>query len=148
MCHFLRLDETSSASHHAREPVNNLRVLVLEDDPDLLESIRELLEDDGHVVTRATSLAEATSSLGQSVHDVALLDHGLPEGDSQTILDGLVLRQDSPSIILCSATPALVSLAQRYQVYFLAKPFDIDALMQLVRRAACEPRRPSLSGGE
>lgn len=64
------------------------RVLVVEDNPLVADALRILLEEYGHEVTTADSLAAARAAIEGSRPDVVLLDMALPDGD------GLVLAQE------------------------------------------------------
>jgi DNA-binding response OmpR family regulator len=52
---------------------NNKKILVVDDEPDIIESLEELLED-RFVVDSASSFAEAVSCLKNNTYDVAILD--------------------------------------------------------------------------
>jgi two-component system KDP operon response regulator KdpE len=67
-------------------------VLIVEDNAVVASAMRILLEDAGHTVSEAASVAAAISAVEASTHvpDVALLDLTLPDGDGLSIL--LTLR--------------------------------------------------------
>jgi len=67
-------------------------VLIVEDNAVVASAMRILLEDAGHTVSEAASVAAAISAVEASTHvpDVALLDLTLPDGDGLSIL--LALR--------------------------------------------------------
>jgi len=55
------------------QPLNDKRILVVDDEPDILETLEELLED-MFVVDPASSFEEAVSFLKNNTYDVAILD--------------------------------------------------------------------------
>jgi CheY-like chemotaxis protein len=56
-----------------------LRLLIVEDDPDIRSSLKSILELDGHTVHTVGDGVSALSTLDQSPIDVALIDIGIPE---------------------------------------------------------------------
>lgn len=63
----------------AAEPGRPRRVLVVEDDPDIRESLRSILTLDGHTVEAAEDAPAALAALGRGpLPDVALVDIGIP----------------------------------------------------------------------
>ncbi len=60
-------------------------ILLLEDDPDLRESVASALAEAGYGVLAARSLAEAESLVRQHSFDLALLDVNVPASDSDSV---------------------------------------------------------------
>src|SRR5438128_10613648 len=56
-------------------------VLVIEDEEDISEFLRYILENENFTVKTARSLAEARTALMNGLPDAVLLDRGLPDGD-------------------------------------------------------------------
>ncbi|MFZ4285633.1 response regulator transcription factor [Variovorax sp. HJSM1_2] len=67
-------------------------VILLEDEPILLEELTEFLVDQGHSVTATSSLEAFTAAFRPSIHQVAVLDRGLPDGDGMDLV--LRMRRD------------------------------------------------------
>jgi hypothetical protein len=67
--------------------LNGIRVLVVDDEPDMREFVAFVLEESGAQVTATTSAAEALKALEQSTFDLLLSDIGMPE------MDGYMLMQ-------------------------------------------------------
>ena len=63
-----------------------LRILVVENHPDTLESIKYYLEDLGHKVSTAMTIAQATRALESGCCDVLLCDIGLPDGNGWEVM--------------------------------------------------------------
>jgi two-component system OmpR family response regulator len=64
-----------------------MRVLVVEDEPNLLRQLRNVLEGAGYAVDTASD-GEDAHFLGQTeTYDAIILDLGLPEVDGLTVLD-------------------------------------------------------------
>lgn len=77
-------------------------VLVVEDEPQVAASLRDLLEREGYVVHVATSIAEARAALASKVItiDVMLLDWRLPDGEGIDLLKELRKTSDLPVLMV------------------------------------------------
>lgn len=111
------------------------RILIVEDDPALRNSIRSVLERNGHNVRTAGDGAAGARELETDGFDVLLLDIGLPFVDGWEILRSHEGKR-LPSVIVISArgeerdkVRALDMGADDY----LAKPFGADELLARVR---------------
>jgi CheY-like chemotaxis protein len=111
--------------------MNNPLVLVVDDDPDILDAICDILEAEQYRVSRARHGAEALERIGIERPDVILLDLMMP------VMDGVsfahALRERAPSwdvpILVISADGNPQRAASVGARGYLAKPFDIDALL-------------------
>jgi DNA-binding NtrC family response regulator len=127
-------------------------ILIVEDDPSVLETISLLLELEGHHVRTALNGAEGLALLRQKFPDVTITDIEMP------ILDGpgMALRMflenhglEKVPIVIVSAFPNIQKTADEVGTpYFISKPFEIDELLSTVSRAIHErisPARPPQS---
>ena len=106
-------------------------VLVVDDDPDILEAICDILGTESYRVSRARNGLEALERVDAERPDVILLDLMMPVMDGVTFAS--VLRQrpevaDVP-ILVISADGNPQRAASVGARGYLAKPFDIDALL-------------------
>ena len=122
---------------------SKLRVFVMDDEVDFLATIAEVLALAGHDVETAPSVDGAGSKIRGGAFDVVMLDHRVDGLDSQSLLDELAAWSAAPSTILCSGGSSIAAIADRYDIYSLRKPFDLDDFLGLIERAAAHPRRPS-----
>jgi two-component system KDP operon response regulator KdpE len=111
------------------------RILIVEDDPALRNSIRSALERNGHEVHSAGDGAAGARELQTNRFDVVLLDIGLPFVDGWELLQAHEGKR-LPSVIVISArgeehdkVRALDMGADDY----LAKPFGADELLARIR---------------
>lgn len=112
-------------------------VLVVDDEPAIVETVAELLTWEGHTVFTASDGAEALEELraGKRV-DIVVLDFMMPVKDGiQTLSE---IRADerlaSIKVILTTAAPtSLPKEAPRYDA-LLVKPFSVDALRDAIAR--------------
>ncbi len=103
-------------------------VLLLEDNVQILDLNRRMLEEEGLMVLTAKTIAEARECLKIAVPDVAVLDIMLPDGSGIDFLAELRLVCDAPVLFLTAKTEQddiLKGLAVGGNDY-ITKPYDID----------------------
>ncbi len=109
-------------------------VLVVDDDPDILDAICDILAGEGYRVARARHGVEALDRVAHELPSLILLDLMMPVMDGVAFASALRERgtANGVPIVVISAEgnpqKAIVVGAQGY----LAKPFDIDALLTQV----------------
>ena len=110
------------------------KILVVDDDPDLVEICSIVLEAEGYSVDAACNGREAVNKLASDKADVMLLDVMMPVMDGLSVCK-MVKRdprtKDMPVIIM-SASGILRERGEAYADAVLAKPFDIDRLVDTV----------------
>ncbi len=117
------------------------RVLVVDDDPGILESASLALEKVGHRVFRAASASGAGDVLAEQRVDVVVSDIYMPGEDGLALLQSITRRRNAPAVILMTARGSIetATLAQRIGAFdYLAKPFDIGEFLDRVRAATSE----------
>ncbi len=109
-------------------------VLVVDDDPDILDAICDILEGEGYRVARARHGLEALEQVEQETPAIILLDLMMPVMDGLSFAQALRQRRDSPRIpiVVISADGNPQRAAAVGAQGYLAKPFDIDALLSHV----------------
>jgi DNA-binding NtrC family response regulator len=119
-------------------------VLVVEDDVTINETLCAILEVEGYRATCVTNLAQARRALAAATPSVILLDLMLNDDESgETLLEELADREGAPPVVIFSASPYAQSLAARFLVDLVAKPFDIDDLLEALARAIADRRVPT-----
>jgi two-component system, chemotaxis family, chemotaxis protein CheY len=116
-------------------------VLVVDDDPDILEAVCDILEVEGYRVSRARHGGEALERLRGERPSLILLDLMMPVMDGIAFAHALRDRRVEPEIpiVVISADGNPQKAASIGARGFLAKPFDIEALLSHV---AAITRRP------
>ena len=114
------------------------RVLIVNDDADLRESLVELLRDAGFSVRGAASGAEALDILLSSRHRLVLADLTMPG------IDGRALMQQAQSILdvapaFVFVTGAVPSAVGDTGAPIMTKPVDIDQLLRVVSQHCAPP---------
>ena len=110
------------------------KILVVDDDPDILDALRFILEDVGYEVktTEKGEYAENLRDTNGGLPDVIILDVLLSGKDGRLICQKLKSQEDTKliPIIMISAHPnAKQSVKAVGADDFIAKPFDMDELL-------------------
>lgn len=122
-----------------------MRILVVEDEPQLRDSLTRGLRQGGHAVDSAGGVAEALSKLGLDPYDALVLDLNLPDGSGLDL--ARTLRKTGANVIILALT-ARDSIPDRVEGLdagaddYLVKPFALDELQARLR--ALERRHPTI----
>jgi CheY-like chemotaxis protein len=119
------------------------RILVVEDDETLRETLTEVLADEGHDVRGAAHGYEALEHLDEWSADLIVLDLMMPRMDAFEFREHQRHRPDAATtkVMVLSAARELASAADRLGAdAWLAKPFNlvdvIDSVAELLPRSA------------
>lgn len=108
------------------------RLLIVEDEEVLTDSLQDILEGEGHQVLTARNGMDALDTLARERLDLVLLDLMLPLVDGLTVLE--TLRRDAPSTaVLVVTSCGREALKGRPVQGFLRKPFSLEALLRAVQ---------------
>ena len=114
------------------------RVLVVDDEPGLLDLIDEILQGMNCKVTFAKTVAGAKKMLAGQSFELMLTDVGLPDGDGMSLLAALRRHQPTASAVVITGSPSVdgaVTALRGGAVDFVAKPFNNDHLIERIRTA-------------
>lgn len=131
-------------------------VLIVDDDPAVLELLQVMVEQLGHDVRTAASAEEGLLRCAEQRPDLLLLDLMLPGRDGDVLLEQLQRGLGRPrSLVVVSARPVPVvrEIAERFGARHLHKPFPAGdlhaavtaALDEVVESLASRPRGAPLS---
>jgi DNA-binding response OmpR family regulator len=115
--------------------MNRKQILAVDDDPDILDIIEEVLSDMGYRVERAGSIEEGERRLHNSQPHLVLLDLHLPDRNGSYLARKLKNHDETKHIpiILFSSHNELEFTASDVKAdSYLAKPFDLDELVEAV----------------
>mgnify|MGYP001019232982 FL=1 len=104
-----------------------MRILLVEDNPDLADAIVRRMRRSGHAVDWQNDGAHAASVLRYQNFDLVVLDIGLPRLDGLKILAGMRERGDSTPVLMLTARDGIEDRVQALDVGaddYLGKPFD------------------------
>lgn len=122
------------------------KCLIVEDDPDIGESLSSILDDEGYKVRIAHDGREGLDEISKEIPDIVLLDVEMPVLNGPDMAYELFIQdcgKELIPIVLLSGVANLKQVAEQVGTpYFLAKPYPIDRLLNLVQRALAEKRAP------
>ncbi|MFG1300593.1 response regulator transcription factor [Xanthobacter sp. V3C-3] len=116
-----------------------MRVLVVEDDPILMDGLKVGLGLAGATVDHVSTCADARAALAASRFDAVVLDVMLPDGSGLDVLAALRAGGDATPVLLLTALdepPDRVRGLDSGADDYLGKPFDLDELNARVRAIA------------
>ncbi|HVJ18006.1 MAG TPA: response regulator [Polyangiaceae bacterium] len=116
------------------------RVLLVEDDRDIRDTVNEVLEDEGYCVTGAEDGLRALDELRRApvLPDLIILDLMMPN------MDGFQFREEQckdaryaaiPVAVLSADANVAEKAAKLKVAGFMQKPLEVDALLELVEQA-------------
>lgn len=108
---------------------NKIKILIVDDEVELLKMLEEEFASREHAVTTATSGKEAIAKIQKSLPEVILCDYKMPNGNGLEVLNYVkTLGKTKPTFFFISGhselTPEECITAGARN--FFAKPFDID----------------------
>jgi two-component system, OmpR family, KDP operon response regulator KdpE len=129
------------------------RVLVVDDEPQIVRALRINLRARQYEVYTAQTGSQALDEAAQHPPDLVILDLGLPDLDGVDVIGGLRGWTDAPIIVLsgrADSTDKVEALDAGADDY-VTKPFGMDELLArmraVTRRSAAEPDEPRVSLG-
>jgi len=139
------------------QPIDEkIRLLIVDDEKELLKSLSKALGRRGMRVTTADDGAKALEIIGKQLFDVVLLDVKMPKTDGVTLLYLIKQAQPLCEVILFTGRPStsiVVEGVRRGAFDFLAKPQDPEALVAKIlaaykssRSRAAEAERKQIDG--
>lgn len=119
------------------------RILIVDDEARMCESLRMLLEKQGYEVHTAVTGKEARALLTHSQFDVAILDMVMPDTDGHQLMD--LINESSPDtyVIVITGYTSLdfaIGALKRGAYDYVRKPFEFEELISTVENALKEKR--------
>lgn len=117
--------------------LDDVRVLIVDDDRDVLESFDAAFQAEGALTALAMDGAEAVRICGDDPPDVVILDMMLPKRSGFLTLEKIKGKADSPLVIMVTANEG-----KRHQAYaeslgvdaYMTKPVPLERLLEKVER--------------
>ena len=113
------------------------RVLIVDDEPDVLLLLRVNLEAAGYQTVLAADGETALAKIDEAGPDVVLLDIMMPVMDGWGVLRALSERDSAPRVVVVSAKSSdrdIVRALTSGALDYVTKPFDPDDLVDVVGR--------------
>jgi DNA-binding NtrC family response regulator len=118
-------------------------ILIVDDEAEIRESLRTLLELEGYEVEVAASGDEGATQLGERAFDLVLLDLALPDRNGLDLLADLRAQDPQQAVIMITAYGTVENAVRAMQtgaVNFIQKPWDNEKLLADVRAAVARHR--------
>jgi DNA-binding response OmpR family regulator len=114
------------------------RILLVEDEPDLINILDVVLSEEGYQVTQMHSAEEAMQYCPDSTPDLIISDTKMGTMDGLTMLEQMrkVSNLKNIPFVFISATSDVASINKAKElgaVAYFAKPFDIDEVVSTVK---------------
>lgn len=131
-----------------------MKILIIEDERRLSDSIRKYLDSQGYLCEQAFNFGEAMLMAGSYDYDCVLLDLMLPGGDGLDILRAIRKRRSQEGVIIISAKDSVDDRVSGLEIGaddYLPKPFALPELSMriyaLIRRKEFSANNIMQSGG-
>lgn len=121
---------------------SNQLILVVDDDPDLVESVSMKLESKGYRVAKAYDGVEAWDKIKAERPALIILDVMMPRKNGYTLCDEIKKDDNYKSIIVVLLTAVAEAVSKTNYTHmdgkstladdFIPKPIDLDKLMEIV----------------
>ena len=118
-------------------------VLIVDDEAEIRESLRTLLELEGYEVETAENADEGTARLGERAFDLVLLDVALPDRNGLDVLIDVRAQDPQQPVIMITAYGTVENAVRAMQsgaTNFIQKPWDNEKLLADVRAAVARHR--------
>lgn len=119
-----------------------MRLLLVEDEPEMVAMLTAALRKQGFVVDAARSLGFAREAIRDTEHDVVVLDRKLPDGDGLDLVPHLRAGDKHTPVIVLSAMGATEDRVAGLDIGaddYLAKPFSLEELLARLRAILRRP---------
>jgi CheY-like chemotaxis protein len=117
-------------------------LLIVDDDPDIVETLSEILSVRGHCIRVAANGEEGLERLRDKLPDLVLLDVEMPVLGGPAMAYRMFLedmgRECIPIVLLSGIADLPLVAAQTGTPYFLTKPYSLSQLCALVEQAIRE----------
>jgi two-component system response regulator HydG len=123
----------------AVQPSGPPTVLLIDDEPGIVESLRILLKNEGFLPIVAAGGKEGLERLAERMPDIVLTDIRMPSVGGVEILSAARARDPDVPVILMTAQATLQTAMQAVNegaFHYIQKPFRNDDLLAILRRAA------------
>jgi len=126
-------------------------ILIVDDDRELIDGLRALLEKQGHRVVQANDGHQAKTVIYNQKPDLVILDMMMPRMGGYPVLEHFRGKPDTPPIIMITANEG--SRHKAYAEYlgvvdYIRKPFAMERLLEAVNKALGKPKQEVKQGNE
>ncbi|MGC2432282.1 MAG: response regulator [Desulfobaccales bacterium] len=120
-----------------------LRIMVLDDEPIVCKRLKPALEKLGYEVDAFTQSPEAINQIQRIGYDIIITDLKMKEIDGMQVLSEAKKRHPGTEVIVITGFATMETAKQSLQMGvfdFIAKPFKLSEIQEVVNRAAAKIR--------
>lgn len=113
-----------------------MKLLIVEDDIELLRTVLRYFDASGYVLEKAKTLADGRAKVAEHRYDCVILDLNLPDGDGIELLREIKTKDKSTGVIILSANSSLETKVAGLEIGaddYLTKPFHLSELNARVK---------------
>jgi CheY-like chemotaxis protein len=122
-----------------------LKILVAEDEPEILQIYKVVLESEGHEVVLTKDgeecmraykdMLDKSTELGNPAFDLLILDHRMPKKTGLQVANEVLAISPSQEILMMTAYAGLLDLSDNlHKMNVMQKPFDLDDFISLIKK--------------
>jgi DNA-binding NtrC family response regulator len=121
-------------------------ILLADDEEKILKTLGRALRDDGHEVVTASNASDAARCLSERAFDLLVIDFLMPDRTGLDVIRDLAAstpEAERPAIVMMTAHGSIESAVEAMKLGardYLQKPFEVDELLVLARRALEDQR--------
>ena len=112
------------------------RILIIDDDENILKVLETILEDEGYVVETADTAKKGIEISKKAFYNLALIDIRLPDMEGIELLSKLRNTKPKMRKIIVTGYPTLqnaVAAVNKGADAYVMKPFEVDKILQTIR---------------
>ena len=124
-------------------PASAGRILIIDDEAEIRESLETLLQLEGYTVVVAATAREGLAQIGERSFDVIMLDLALPDKNGMDVLGEVRLAHPQQAVIMITAYGTVENAVRAMQsgaTNFIQKPWDNEKLLADVRAAVARQK--------
>ncbi|HBH61567.1 MAG TPA: response regulator [Nitrospiraceae bacterium] len=117
---------------------NNIRIMVVDDEPIVGKRLKQTLEKDGYVVEAFTDSLIATNEFEKNPFDIIITDLKMEKIDGMNILENVKRKNPDTKVIIITGVGKWLTATEAFEkgaFDFIIKPFKLDEIRDVVQRA-------------
>jgi two-component system, NtrC family, response regulator AtoC len=134
----MNMTSTGTSREEKKVEHKDVRILVVDDEALMADSLKQNLEEEGYVVDTAATGTEAIELFDQGGHHLAICDLQLPDMEGLEVMRHMKDARPTTEVIVVTAfgsIPKAVEATKAGAFSFIQKPFDFEEIQPLVEKA-------------
>ncbi len=121
--------------------MSNLSILVVDDEKNITQLMKDILEDEGYSIDVTHSIRETKEKLKEKDYDIIFLDVWLPDGEGLDLISFVKEQNPYTKIVMISGhanIPIAVKALKEGAFDFLEKPISTESILAVIQKAEKE----------